>query len=159
MKMKIEDAPSEVPAKVEEKQLSDMEKMQAFVRDAIKEALPAVAAVAVQTAQGLQQAPQPTQPQSLPRFRGEQCPECKQAVAACKSKHAKMVVFPKNPNYGKWFQGINLNGVKYLSHNGGHAITVPADNCFAYMIQQFESSELALQTERKFDHNSGMLNG
>lgn len=171
MKMKIEDVPtggevkpevkSETAPKVEVKaQLTDMEKMQTFVRDAIKEALPAVAAVAVQTAAS--QMPQPAQhvaPQNLPRFRGAQCPECRQSASACKGKHAQMVVYPSNPNYATFFPGMFLNGVQYKSQHNGHRITVPADNNFAYALQQFEAAELSLTTERKHNHHSGMIHG
>lgn len=87
----------------------------------------------------------------------EKCQDCGQRVSACKRQHRKMVVFPSQ--YGEWFQGVFVNGVRYLSSSPNHQIDVPAEAPIENLMSNWEESERVLRTGRAASHNSGTLGG
>lgn len=103
--------------------------------------------------------------------RWQHCNECKQKGPAtkenpygspCKNEHIYMVVFPKRyPQVAKYFQGVFINSVRYLSDNRRHKILVPA-NCESTidaMIEKWEDNEIETMTGegRIAEHNSGVV--
>lgn len=109
--------------------------------DALKEAL--AAALKQGISDGMAMAAlsanqKPADPRTVPV---ERCGECMQDKKACKSKHRVIAVYPKNQRWGRWFQGVMINGVRYLSDNQSHLITVPAEADIEYMIYQWERNE------------------
>lgn len=94
-----------------------------------------------------------------------QCRECKQAgpkAPPCNGEHIKMVVYPnKYPEFGKWFQGSIINGIRYLSDRRNQAILVPAA-CEGQIVKQiadFEENERVTRMGRSAEepHNSGEI--
>lgn len=86
-----------------------------------------------------------------------QCSECGQQLATCKSEHVRMVVFPSDTRFARWFHGIMVNGVRYASNGPGHQITVPKANDIAHMVSLFEREEAANAMGREYAHNSGYI--
>lgn len=121
------------------------------VREALAEALPAVAVAIIQAQKGPAVAVNP-----FPSH--EKCPECMQYTRACQKKHVKMVVFPKDAEANAdFFPGVFINGVRYLSNHGGHMVVVPEQNNIAEIMQNFERNERETRNGRKRMHNSGNL--
>lgn len=128
--------------------------MAAAVKYVSEQMIPAAvaAAVAATTKQAPAQAPASTSVLGAP-----QCTECGQKLSACKGKHAKMVVFPVH--YPEYFQGVFINGQKYLSNDGSHEVTVPAD-CVASIqaiVNGYDQNERELSTGRTKQHHSGYV--
>lgn len=127
---------------------------------ALEKALPAMAAAAVQTQISAQDAKSAAQ--YLARPSGEKCAECQQRLPAGvpqgSHKHIKVAIFPSHRKHGKWFQGLFVNGVKYLSNHAGHLLTVPADLDLS-LIRNWEDNEDVMKDGREVDHNSGTLGG
>jgi hypothetical protein len=94
-------------------------------------------------------------------FGGGKCSECNQPSVkgryACKGKHVKMIVFPDDPEWGTFFQGVIVNGAVYLSDGPGHQISVPAENNIAYEVQKWVAMERQNAHGRKRQHNSGTV--
>lgn len=86
-----------------------------------------------------------------------QCSDCGQQLATCKSEHVRMVVFPSDTRFARWFHGIMVNGVRYASNGPGHQITVPKANDIAHMVSLFEREEAANVMGREYAHNSGYI--
>lgn len=127
--------------------------MASTIKDIISELLPAFAALTKQT-------PQPTVPASRGPATFNVCTVCQQNLAACGDKHADFVAFPvKYPEFGDFFQGLFVNGVKYISNDEAHSVKVP-EACVPYlkqMIAQFEEQERIARTGRNKTHHSGSL--
>lgn len=90
---------------------------------------------------------------------GEQCTLCKQQLLGCMGEHRFMAVYPRNRRHGKYFQGVLINGVRYLSNSLAHKIWVPANASIEYLIQQFEINEEETMNGRTFEHDSGAIGG
>lgn len=88
---------------------------------------------------------------------GATCGKCGQSDMRCRDQHQKMVVFPKNRRHGKFFQGIWLNGVRYLSNNGSHSIWVPKENGIQNLLDVWEDNEDSLLQGRETFHDSGSI--
>lgn len=86
-----------------------------------------------------------------------QCGECKQKVNACKGKHRETVVFPFNAKWGRWFQGVYINGIRYLSNGPHEKVTVPHDSDVEYMIAMWEANEEEMKTGRERQHFTGSI--
>ncbi len=90
--------------------------------------------------------------------RRELCQVCRQAVSGCGGVHSEMIVFPqKYPEFGKWFQGVTINGVRYLSDNATDYVTVPAScvSSISNMVRAYEENERVMRMGRTAEHNSG----
>lgn len=126
-----------------------------LVKEIVSEVLPTAVAVAVQAGKPVPTATQVAASKYPPGIR---CGDCGQYLTACKEEHVQMVVFPKrNPKKnGKWFQGVFINGVRYLSVNSSHRITVPKNAEIAHLVQQWEKNEEELSTGREVNHDSGI---
>lgn len=85
------------------------------------------------------------------------CSECQQMLASCKSKHRQVAVYPVNPNHGRWFQGVIINGVTYLSNSAQHKIPIPEDANVEYLVAEWERNEDQLLTGRQSFHDSGSV--
>lgn len=85
------------------------------------------------------------------------CEECGQKARACKGKHKKVVVLPKDETLAPFYQGYVLNGVKYLSEHGSHFITLPEACDVEYAVQNWENQERSMRQGRKRSHNSGTV--
>lgn len=89
-----------------------------------------------------------------------ECIDCKQSVSACKGKHVEMVVYPtRYPEFWKYFKGVKINGVEYVSHTAGQRITVPAalESTITNAIVQFEDNERTMLIGRNKQHSSGSI--
>ena len=121
-------------------------------RAAVEAMMPAVAA-SIASAQP-KQAPISIDraPHSHPR-----CPDCNQYQVACKGKHIQLVVYPQNEQFADWYDGIDINGVRYISPDKNTAITVPADaaSTIAKMTRDYEENEMQTRMGRKRTRNSG----
>jgi hypothetical protein len=134
--------------KLSEMQVAIRDAVKAAVGETIREAVP----MAVLAAQSSQRSVDDQKELDLAKARasfGAVCHECGQAERACKGKHTQMVVYPPDDSYAEWFTGLFLNGVKYLSDHGGHAITVPEQNDFAHMLNMWCKSEREMRQGRK----------
>lgn len=100
---------------------------------------------------------QPKAPVALPPRTFEKCAECFQYAEACKGEHVEMVVYPVSAKHGKWFPGVIVNGVRYLSDHGGHRIKVPKENNIAAAVVQWEQNEEEMLNGRTKFHNSGSI--
>lgn len=131
----------------------EVDPMAAAVERALEKTLP-MAMMAM--AQVLKPAPIKT---DAPPSRNElgRCSECLQYKKACKGKHIKMVVGPRNHRRWKSWQGVYLNSVHYKSPGPGVEITVPLEQNFAYIIARWEEEEDNLREGRTMSHNSGKL--
>lgn len=88
----------------------------------------------------------------------ENCGHCGQKVKGCLGKHAKMVVLPRTTLGKRYFQGIRLNGVLYMSPNSQTPIIVPEQNDFAYILQQHDAQEESFPHGKQYMHDSGSVN-
>lgn len=118
------------------------------VGQAIEKALPAAVAVAAKVGQ-----PTP----KLSKERLGECEKCHQSNGACKGEHRFVVVGPTSRKAWKFFSGIHINGVRYMSNHPGHKIWVPADANVEYMVERFENNEEELSDGRDAVHNSGVM--
>lgn len=146
----------ETPKSVEASKPAETDASKAIreaISAAITEALPVATAMAAKVqAEANRPAPEAPPPGVFSR---EKCAACQQYLVACKGKHKKMAVYPKNSRYGRWFQGVRINGVLYLSNNSSHQITVPADNNIEHLVEVWETNEEQVTQGRNVEHNSG----
>lgn len=145
-------APKRTKETDEEKQ---MRLIQGVVKAVMSETVPALMAMqAGQSSAGSR---------SRPSRQLIQCRECKQAgpgKAPCNGEHVSMVVYPaRYPEFGKWFQGSFINGIRYLSNNRRERILIPAacEGQITKQIADFEENERVTRMGRTADHDSGSL--
>lgn len=92
-----------------------------------------------------------------------QCRVCKQAgpnKAPCNGEHIKMVVYPsKYPEFGKWFQGAIINGIRYLSDGRRDRIDIPAacEGQITKQVADYEENERVTVMGRSASHDSGSI--
>lgn len=133
------------------------------VSEAIAAALPAAVAAAVQTMAAVQQGQKDSQEAAMNahRLTGEKCADCKQILPrGCKQgehAHKMLVVFPTQKRNFKWFQGVRINSVLYLSNGPNHYIPVPAESNIEHDIQKWEDNEDAQAHGREAEHDSGTM--
>ena len=92
------------------------------------------------------------------------CRICKQAGPGpkppCNDEHINMVVYPqKYPEFGKFFQGSIINGIRYLSDGRRSRVSVPKA-CEGQILKQvadFEENERVTMMGRSAQHNSGEM--
>ncbi len=149
------------------KRETEEEKNTRVIRETVKavvgELVPAMMAMQVgnQSSSG-------SRPANRPRF--HQCGICKQSGPPsvtnplgfpCRGEHVKMVVYPtKYPEFGKWFQGCIINGIRYLSSNRRERIDIPKE-CEGQIMKQvadYEENERVTAMGRTAEHNSGSMN-
>lgn len=92
--------------------------------------------------------------------RHEYCGVCNQVLSACKGEHVSMVVYPtRREEFGPWFPGYKLNGIRYLSDRQGHQVLVP--KCCAgeisNAIRLWEDTEANVRQGKTADHHSGSI--
>lgn len=116
--------------------------------------IPAAVAAAVTANQA---ASQPRQAAPVQARRGGVCQVCRQRDGACGGKHVEMVVFPEA--HDEYFQGVFLNGVKYLSNDPGHKVLVPADSesDIKRIVAGYVQNERELSQSRKAERHSGVV--
>lgn len=85
------------------------------------------------------------------------CSECGQVKTGCEGKHVKMTVLPAS--FQEYFPGVILNGIKYLSNDDGHTVTVPAnaESTILGIIAGYERNEQELASGRKAVRHSGVV--
>lgn len=90
---------------------------------------------------------------------GQKCQQCGQYEIACQGKHRKAIVYPTNhrARWARFFSGVWLNGVKYLSSRPGHQVTVPADFYPEVDTQRWEMNEEQQANGRESYFDSGNL--
>jgi hypothetical protein len=91
---------------------------------------------------------------------GPKCGTCGQYETACQKKHVDFCAYPTNyPEFGEFFQGIMVNGVRYLSNGPGHTVKIPAvsEAEFANIIRTYEHNERESRVGRSKVHNSGSV--
>lgn len=89
-----------------------------------------------------------------------QCGKCFQNENACKGKHVKMVVYPERyPEFAKWWPGVVINGVRYISHTPNVKILVPEKqySTIVNAIKTFEENERTVNISRSKTHVSGSI--
>lgn len=99
-------------------------------------------------------------PAILAKQYASECMDCRQPITACEGVHAKMVVYPtRYPEFWKYFKGVKINGVEYVSHSATEEITVPkcCESTITNAIVQFEDNERTILVGRNKQHNSGAL--
>jgi len=82
----------------------------------------------------------------------------KDVLRAYAANHELLVVFPqKYPEFGDFFQGRKINGVRYLSGNSKHRVWVPraAVGDIMRAVQEYEENERQTRMGRRKEHNSG----
>ena len=141
---KTPEAKSAVPPSVDAKEL-------------VKELMPYLAALAQM------KAPEPERPRvhvQAPVNR-RICHVCRQdADTGCGGEHEEMVVFPtRYPEHGKFFRGVILNGVTYLSNNESHKVLVPARAVptIQQIVIAYEDNEQATRIGRRAERHSGSI--
>ena len=89
----------------------------------------------------------------------EECTVCRQHLAACKGEHTFMVVFPKNTEYSKFFQGVFINGRKYASDHDQHSVPVPtvAAAEIGNIVRNFENNEREMMNGKQRTRMLGEL--
>lgn len=153
----IEEVKKVSPLKVKETEDEKMARLIGMtVKAVMNEMVPAMAA--------LQRAEQPKMEQAGRHVaRWKQCNECKQRGPKgppCEGQHTTMVVYPtRYPHFGKWFQGVIINGVRYLSHDRRQRILIPTAmvSGITKIITDFEDNEYAQAMGRTAEHDSGSL--
>lgn len=114
--------------------------------------IPTMIASAVQASKAAEPAPRGAAPKQMPK-----CHECGQVLSGCEGKHIQMVVHPAQ--FAEYFPGVIINGIKYLSNDSGHRITVPAacESTIMGIVAGFEKNEREISVGRKRDHHSGSV--
>lgn len=135
--------------------MSDIKQDEAFnkaVADAVakvlEHAIPAAVGAAVMA----------TQPKTRAPDNRERCTECRQLIVACQGKHTQMVVWCRDPEADRWFTGVKVNGVTYISPHAGTPITVPLHSDIASILSAYEQGEKEMMRGKRVEHNSGSLN-
>jgi hypothetical protein len=132
---------------------------EAAIKSLVKGIAEEMLAVSVATAQAMRPAAPQPQAEVLKGY-GPVCNVCGQYLKACEGEHENICVYPVNyPEFGDFFQGVFINGVKYLSNNESHLIPVPkkAVTQFKSIIQTYESNERESRVGRSKQHNSGNI--
>jgi hypothetical protein len=134
----------------------DAESLQKALSEALTKGISEGMAMAQMAASKNSAGSQPLHPKLAAQLRvSDPCPECRQEKKACKGKHAKLAVFPRDDRWGRYFQGVIINGVTYRSNNSADAITVPANAGIERIVMEWENNEIEVSTGRKRQHVSG----
>ena len=145
----------------DKKQLQEVTPTPAPKTDISPELQAAINAMGMAVAAGMQAGLQSSRPQPAPQPRARQiCTVCRQDVHGCEGKHVEMVVYPtKYPKYARYFTGIQLNGVTYLSNDEGHKVLVPenAASEISAMVARAEQEEVEMRTGREVEHYAGSV--
>lgn len=134
--------------KLSDVQIAIRDAVKTAVSETIKEAVP----VAVMAAQSSQRQVDTQKELDLQKARldsASRCGDCGQMSRACKGEHVQIAVFPRDDSYAEWFTGLWLNGVRYLSNDSNHLVTVPKENDFEHMLTLWAKSERELRQGRK----------
>lgn len=130
------------------------DEMREVARALAEELVPSVAVAVAQATRGpVVHDPRRQPPPPNPT----RCSTCGQLLVACKDEHEMLVVYPQNVRHGKFFQGLFLNGVRYLSPRPGVAIPVPKENNFRYDLAKAEEAEDNFLHGRVIQHHSGSI--
>ena len=134
------------------------------IKAAISEALPLATALAAQAMANQHPAPAPYVGPAVPFLKQAlvTCGECGQKTDAaktkgCKGEHRLAIVFSDDEEEAQWFQGVKINGVRYLSNHPGHYITVPKDCNVEYMVAEHTRLAKQLRVGRKNNRHSGSI--
>jgi hypothetical protein len=128
------------------------------IAEFIKQAV--TAAVAISQASSLAQtvAGRPGASQDADGRLMGQCPECFQRKSACKDKHRKVVVFPRNARHARTgWTGVVLNGVMYKSNDAGHKVVIPENFQIESVLSQWEEAEDTMYQGRSGGASLGNL--
>ncbi len=138
-------------AEVAEEKKSETAQM---VSDILKEVLPSAMAAAAVTAANMVTGRQtPSAPAPASR---EVCDMCRQMKrTGCMGEHVMVAVYPKREEFAENFQGVFINGVKYLSNGPEHLIPIPSNSEVMYLLNKWEENEAQVRLGRKKQHNSG----
>lgn len=152
----IEEVKKVVPAKRESEDERMARLIGLTVKAVMNEMVPAMAA--------LQRSEQPKMQQAGKHIaRWKTCNECKQRGPngiPCEGEHTTMVVYPvRYPHFGKFFQGVMINGIRYLSDNRRQRILIPTAmiSTITKIITDFEDNEYAQAMGRTAEHDSGSM--
>lgn len=154
---------AETPIKKEASQkdiFSDM--IKAAVKAVIEETLPAMAAASAVANKGGTVAAENV----IKRW--QICSTCRQKGPPtkanplgypCKGNHTYMVVYPQRfQHFAKFFQGVTVNGVRYISSNRRERILVPTEmeGTIMKIVTDWEDNEQATMSgARQAEHDSG----
>ncbi len=173
-------APPPIPLKTEEKKAPSMqdEGMKEFLTQLVTSVVMALkqaeTAARTDTLEALQE-----REAAVLRAR-EMCPVCQQVRAGCGNvrmkqtdangevtyveqepgaHHVLRVVYPADPEKGKWFMGCRINGKVYLSGAPSHRIWIPkvAEGTIARMVYDFEDQESFLSRRRSGGQKLGVI--
>lgn len=145
------------PNQKPELQLQPVQQSTISMDDVINKLIPAVVAA---QAQANRQPMQVTPALPTARVAPKMCHECRQQEKACGGKHIQMVVYPtKYPQHADYFMGAIINGVRYLSNDPGHKVTVPeiAEATILGIVAGYEDEEQAKAVGRAKSVNSGRV--
>lgn len=130
---------------------------QITIKQIVEQLIPSAIAAAVQATKQSQAPVQAARPANVAAPR---CGDCGQEKTACGGKHVQMVVFPlRYPQHAEYFMGVQINGVKYLSNDENHKVTVPeeAAGSIKSIVQAFEQNEQDMAVGRKAIRHSGTV--
>lgn len=85
------------------------------------------------------------------------CGICRQDISGCNNEHRLLAVYPRSKKYGRFFQGVIINGVRYLSNHRGHKIWVPKDCNIEHVMEMWENNEDDQSQGKEVEHDSGVL--
>ncbi len=116
--------------------------------------LPSMMAAVVTATQAQRPAAQATPGQLANK---PKCHECGQVKTGCEGKHIRMAVTPRD--FGDYFPGVFLNGVRYFSDHENQLVTVPAsaESAILGILAGYEKNEKELATGRKAVRHSGVV--
>lgn len=173
----------EVPVKVDETRVqmtnSELAKM---MSNAIAEALKlAIPAAAIGINQANQSASNKSREQQIREIQKkiQRCPICLLPVSACggafardndgneivktdknggpiyspEINHVKFVCAPHDESLFKWFQGVIVNGVRFLADYQGHVQWIPKKSDIPTIISNWERNEKELSQKRQAQGN------
>lgn len=118
------------------------------VAKAMESAIPAAIGAAISV----------TAPKAHVKPSTDTCPECRQYIRACKGEHVQIEVWVHDTEVSRWFTGVRINGVTYLSPDAGVKVTVPKDNDIASIVSAYTQGEKEMMRGKKVQHDSGSLN-
>lgn len=148
------------PVKQTEAQLHDAELIKATVKAVTEEMIPAMLAMQMTGGKAQDQSlhTKLAVDQDLQYRRTSKCQVCGQRVSGCLGEHESIVVYPTRfMQYADYFQGVFINGERYLSNNADHRIPVPknAVGDILHKIRVAEEEEATARNGRVKHHNSG----
>lgn len=134
--------------------------------ETVQEAAAAAAKATVEALMPAMVAAIRTKQENVPQRQGDTvkrapvvCSECRQQLGACKGRHREIIIWTHEQRFMDWFDGVDINGVNYISPNRNTPVVVPADAADEILskVQVYERNEMDSRLGRKALHDSGTI--